>query len=331
MIYMSFFIGLILICKGGDWFVDAASKLSETLGIPKYVIGATIVSFATTMPEIIVSVAAALDGHSAMAIGNAVGSVSANTGIILALSLFFLPVAIKREEYLFKNSLYIGTLLLLLISFKDRIFDRADCLLLLLAGILFLVENVKNAVCKKEDTILHKKIQAGKSGEKKVKNKRSKWKEKQRSIWETFFWFCIGAVCIVAGSELLVHSACKIAEILHISEAIISVTIVAMGTSLPELVTTVTAILKKESSLSVGNIIGANMIDSAFILPICTLLSGEKLPVSLQMAQIDMPLCILISVLALLPMLIRQKIKRRDGILVFSIYAGYLLYICWAI
>lgn len=340
MIYMSFFIGLILICKGGDWFVDAASKLSEILGIPKYVIGATIVSFATTMPEIIVSVAAALDGHSAMAIGNAVGSVSANTGIILALSLFFLPVTIKREEYLFKNSLYIGTLLLLLISFKDRIFDRADCLLLLLAGILFLVENVKNAVCKKEvsnskrkkeDTILHKKIQAGKNGEKKVKNKRSKWKEKQSSIWETFFWFCIGAVCIVAGSELLVHSACKMAEILHISEAIISVTIVAMGTSLPELVTTVTAILKKESSLSVGNIIGANMIDSAFILPICTLLSGEKLPVSLQMAQIDMPLCILISVLALLPMLIRQKIKRRDGILVFSIYAGYLLYICWAI
>ena len=331
MIYMSFFIGLILICKGGDWFVDAASKLSEILGIPKYVIGATIVSFATTMPEIIVSVAAALDGHSAMAIGNAVGSVSANTGIILALSLFFLPVAIKREEYLFKNSLYIGTLLLLLISFKDRIFDRADCLLLLLAGILFLVENVKNAVCKKEVLILHKKIQAGKNGEKKVKNKRSKWKEKQSSIWETFFWFCIGAVCIVAGSELLVHSACKIAEILHISEDIISVTIVAMGTSLPELVTTVTAILKKESSLSVGNIIGANMIDSAFILPICTLLSGEKLPVSLQMAQIDMPLCILISVLALLPMLIRQKIKRRDGILVFSIYAGYLLYICWAI
>ena len=83
MIYMSFFIGLILICKGGDWFVDAASKISETLGIPKYVVGATIVSFATTMPEIIVSAAAALKGHSAMAIGNAVGSVSANTGTVL--------------------------------------------------------------------------------------------------------------------------------------------------------------------------------------------------------------------------------------------------------
>lgn len=338
MIYMSFFVGLILICKGGDWFVAAASKLSEILGIPKYVIGATIVSIATTMPEIIVSVAAALDGHSTMAIGNAVGSVSANTGIILALSLFFLPVAIKREEYFFKNSLYLGTLLLLLISFKDRVFDKADCLLLLLAGILFLVENVKNAVGekeaslskrKKEDKILHKKIEVRKSGEKQIKNKRSKGKE--CGIWKTFFWFCIGAICIVAGSELLVHSACKIAEMLHISEDVISVTIVAMGTSLPELVTTITAILKKESSLSVGNIVGANMIDSAFILPICTLLSGEKLPVSAQMAQIDMPLCIIISVLALFPMLIRQKIKRRDGILVFAVYAGYLFYVCQGI
>ena len=110
MIYMSFFIGLILICKGGDWFVDAASKISETLGIPKYVVGATIVSFATTMPEIIVSAAAALKGHSAMAIGNAVGSVSANTGIILAISLFFLPAAIKRQDYIIKTILYIGTL-----------------------------------------------------------------------------------------------------------------------------------------------------------------------------------------------------------------------------
>ena len=193
----------------------------------------------------------------------------------------------------------------------------------------------KNFPTVKEDVILHKKIQAGKNGEKKVKNKRSKWKEKQSSIWETFFWFCIGAVCIVAGSELLVHSACKIAEILHISEDIISVTIVAMGTSLPELLTSIVAARKNEVDMALGNvigyIIGANMIDSAFILPICTLLSGEKLPVSLQMAQIDMPLCILISVLALLPMLIRQKIKRRDGILVFSIYVGYLLYICWAI
>lgn len=311
MIYMSFFIGLLLICKGGDWFVDAASGLSEALGIPKSVTGATIVSFATTMPEIIVSVAAALKGHSVMAIGNAVGSVSANTGIILAISLFFLPVAIRREEYFLKVILYLGTLILLWISFKDAVFDKADCLLLLLAGILFLIENVKNAVSKKNKL----------PGEAQYK------KKKEIILWKTVIWFCIGAVAIVAGSELLVQSACEIAEKLHISENIISVTIVAMGTSLPEFVTTITAIIKKESSLSVGNIVGANMIDSAFILPICTLLSGEKLPVSTQMARIDMPVCILVSILALLPMLIRKEIKRTDGIIALSIYAGYLLYI----
>lgn len=316
MIYMSFFIGLLLICKGGDWFVEAAARLSEVLGIPKSVTGATIVSFATTMPEIIVSVTAALRGHSVMAIGNAIGSVSANTGIILAISLFFLPVAIKREEYFLKVTLYLGTLLLLWISFRDEIFDKTDCLLLLIAGILFLSENVKNA------------LQSARLQEKnKTQYNLNHKKKKEISIWKILIWFCIGAVCIVAGSELLVQSACEIAERCHISEDIISVTIVAMGTSLPEFVTTVSAIIKKESSLSVGNIVGANMIDSAFILPICTLLSGEKLPVSIQMARIDMPVCILISVLALVPMLIRKEIKRRDGVIIFSIYAGYLLYI----
>ena len=320
MIYMSFFLGLILICKGGDWFIDAASKISEMLGIPKYVVGATIVSFATTMPEIIVSVASALKGHSIMAIGNAVGSVSANTGIILAISLFFLPVAIKREEYFLKTILYIGTVLLLFISFQDRIFDRSDCLLLLLAGILFLVMNVKNAVNKKT-----KENGIRQSDRAKLQKRR---KEQKESLWKVLIWFCIGAVAIVAGSELLVQSACEIAEKLHISEDIISVTIVAMGTSLPEFVTTVTAIIKKESSLSVGNIVGANMIDSAFILPVCTLIGGKSLPVSSQMAVIDMPVCMLLSVVALLPMLVRKKIKRTDGIVTFLIYSGYLFYIC---
>ena len=108
--------------------------------------GATIVSFATTMPEIIVSAAAALKGHSAMAIGNAVGSVSANTGIILAISLFFLPAAIKRQDYIIKTILYIGTLVLLLISFKDRVFDWSDCILLLLAGIF--KEKIRKTIVK---------------------------------------------------------------------------------------------------------------------------------------------------------------------------------------
>lgn len=250
-----------------------------------------------------------------MAIGNAVGSVSANTGIILAISLFFLPAAIKRQDYIIKTILYIGTLVLLLISFKDRVFDWSDCILLLLAGILFLIMNIKNAFQERNRGFQRK-------------NQKNDSKIQNKECWKMFVWFFIGAVAIVAGSEILVKSACEIAEKLHISEEIISVTIVAMGTSLPEFVTTVTAIIKKESSLSVGNIVGANMIDSAFILPVCTLLGGKSLPVSTQMALIDMPVCILVSVVALFPMLYRNKIARIDGVFTLLIYSSYLIYIC---
>ena len=300
MIYMSFFVGLLLICRGGDWFVDAASFIARAFGIPKYIIGATIVSFATTMPEILVSVAAALKGSSVMAMGNAVGSVSANTGIILGVSLFCLPAVIQRKEYLTKNILYIGCLILLFIAFRDRIF-------LLLGGVLFLIMNVKNAMTgrlEKEAVPVDKK-------------------ELRRRI----FFFFFGAACVVTGSELLIDSACVLARQFHISEEIISVTILAMGTSLPEFVTTITAIVKKESSLSVGNIVGANVIDTAFILPICTLITGESLSVAPQMAQIDMPVCILLSVIALTPMMVRGRIRRIDGAAVFVIYLIYFFII----
>ena len=304
---MSFFVGLLLICRGGDWFVDAASFIARAFGIPKYIIGATIVSFATTMPEILVSVAAALKGSSVMAMGNAVGSVSANTGIILGVSLFCLPAVIQRKEYLTKNILYIGCLILLFIAFRDRIFDAGDSVFLLLGGVLFLIMNVKNAMTgrlEKEAVPVDKK-------------------ELRRRI----FFFFFGAACVVTGSELLIDSACVLARQFHISEEIISVTILAMGTSLPEFVTTITAIVKKESSLSVGNIVGANVIDTAFILPICTLITGESLSVAPQMAQIDMPVCILLSVIALTPMMVRGRIRRIDGAAVFVIYLIYFFII----
>lgn len=307
MIYVSFFIGLLFICKGGDWFVDAATYIARAFGIPNYIIGATIVSFATTMPEMIVSVAAALQGSSVMAIGNAVGSVSANTGIILGISLVCLPAVIRREEYLIKNLLYIGCLFLLLISFHDDVFGPADSILLLMGGCLFLIMNVKNAVQTFRGT--------------------SQTKMDKKKLSKNMILFVLGAAAIVAGSQLLIQSACDIAKQLQVPEDIISVTILAMGTSLPEFVTTITAIIKKESSLSVGNIVGANVIDTAFILPVCTLITGERLPVGAQMKYIDLPICLILATVALIPMLFRQRIKRQDGITVMLIYLGYFVYI----
>lgn len=307
MLYMSFLIGLLFICKGGDWFVDASTYIARAFGIPKYIIGATIVSFATTMPEMIVSVAAALKGSSVMAIGNAVGSVSANTGIILGISLICLPAAIRREEYLMKNLLYLGCLVMLLISFQDNIFSPSDSILLILSGILFLSMNVKNAV--------------------KTRKEKEQKRIVKKELTKNLIYFVLGAAAIVAGSHFLIQSACEIAKQLHISEDIISVTILAMGTSLPEFVTTITAIIKKESALSVGNIVGANVIDTAFILPVCTLITGEHLSVGTQMKLIDLPICLILSAIALLPMLFRQKIRRQDGIIVLLIYIGYFVYI----
>ena len=305
MLYMSFLIGLLFICKGGDWFVDASTYIARAFGIPKYIIVATIVSFATTMPEMIVSVAAALKGSSVMAIGNAVGSVSANTGIILGISLICLPAAIRREEYLMKNLLYLGCLVMLLISFQDNIFSPSDSILLILSGILFLSMNVKNAV--------------------KTRKEKEQKRIVKKELTKNLIYFVLGAAAIVAGSHLLIQSACEIAKQLHISEDIISVTILAMGTSLPEFVTTITAIIKKESALSVGNIVGANVIDTAFILPVCTLITGEHLSVGTQMKLIDLPICLILSAIALLPMLFRQKIGRQDGIIVLLIYIAYFV------
>ena len=305
MLYMSFLIGLLFICKGGDWFVDASTYIARAFGIPKYIIGATIVSFATTMPEMIVSVAAALKGSSVMAIGNAVGSVSANTGIILGISLICLPAAIRREEYLMKNLLYLGCLIMLLISFQDNIFSPSDSILLILSCILFLSMNVKNAV--------------------KTRKEKEQKRIVKKELTKNLIYFVLGAAAIVAGSHLLIQSACEIAKQLHISEDIISVTILAMGTSLPEFVTTITAIIKKESALSVGNIVGANVIDTAFILPVCTLITGEHLSVGTQMKLIDLPICLILSAIALLPMLFRQKIGRQDGIIVLLIYIAYFV------
>ena len=307
MVYVSLLFSLLMICKGGDWFVDAAAGIAEAFGIPKYVIGATIVSFATTMPEMIVSVAAALQGQPVMAIGNAVGSVSANTGLILGISLVCIPAAVKRKEYLTKTVLYLGSLLLLFISFLDGKFTTSDSVLLLLAGILFLIINAHSAV---------------KSGNITGQEYRGK-----RELAKKGGFFLLGAASIVVGSQLLIDSSCEIARIFGIPENVISVTIVAMGTSLPEFITTITAIIKKESALSVGNIVGANMIDTAFILPVCTLLKREALPVSAVMQRIDMPVCVVLGAAALLPMLFREKIRRADGIVVIGIYLLYFFYI----
>ena len=298
-----FICGLILIIKGGDFFVDAAVWMAEVSGIPHFVIGATVVSLATTLPELIVSCLGASRGSNAIAIGNAVGSVAANTGLIMAISIICIPAAVKRSQYAAKSLLLLSAAVILYISSLGDSFSLIGSIVLL---VIFAVS-------------VYESIKSGKTES--VQNEKRKFEKKEIPL--NIVKFIIGAAGIVIGADFLVDSATEIAAASGVSEAVISATIVAVGTSLPELVTTISAVIKKQSSLSVGNIIGANLIDLAIILPICSLVSGEGLTACPQNLFLDIPVCIGLLMTAVIPMLLRGKFTRAQGILLIALYIAY--------
>ncbi len=300
-----FAVGLVLVIKGGDWFVDSASWFAEATGIPKFVIGATIVSFATTLPELLVSVRAAANGSAQLAIGNAIGSVTANTTLIMGVSLVAMAGVVNRKSFSLKGGLFlasIGGLTLLSIGMSLPVWSA---FILWAICIVFMVSNVlegKKEAAPAASASFNKKAVPGK-----------------------VLWFLIGTASIVFGAEFLVSSGKTIASGIGISETIIGFTVIALGTSLPELVTTLTAIRKKESSLSVGNIIGANIIDTTLILPLCSVIGGEALPVAKVNLIFDFPICIAAAAVAVVPTMICGKFKKWQGYALLSIYAIYML------
>ncbi|MBR3866100.1 MAG: calcium/sodium antiporter [Clostridia bacterium] len=302
--FIFFAVGLVLIIKGGDYFVDAASWFAEVSGIPKFIVGATVVSIATTLPELLVSLIAAIGGKVDMAVGNAVGSVTVNTGLILAISLFFTVTAAKRSDYLIKALLLIAAATILLVSGQGGSFAVWGSAVLIVIFGLFVWENVSSA----------------------MKNRVDEEKEKptKKLVIINIIKFVFGTAGIVFGSDLLVDSSSEIALHFGISEALISATIVAIGTSLPELVTTVTSVVKKQTNLGLGNILGANIIDLTLIMPLCSLVSGKALPLSTQALSLDLPFCLLTIVVAIVPLLIRQKTGKIQGLVTAGVYATYI-------
>ena len=300
-----FVIGLVLIVKGGDLFVDAASWIAEVSGIPKFIVGATIVSLATTLPEMIVSVMAAVEGKVDMAVGNAVGSVTANTALIFAIAVLFMTVELTRRQYMTKSVILIASSAVVLLASLTGQFQFWGTIVLFLLFFAFIFENVKQAKLEMHDA--------------------EKPEFSGKELTKNLVMFVLGAAGIVVGSRLLVDSGSAIAAYLGVPESIIAVTLVAVGTSLPELVTTITSIIKKQSSLSAGNIIGANIIDLCLILPLCDLVSAEKLPISHQSIVLDMPVCLLVVVTCVLPMLLRQKSSKVQGAVLLVLYIGYLI------
>ena len=307
VIVLLFLLGLVLIIKGGDFFVDAASWIAEASGVPKFLIGATIVSLGTTMPELLVSLMAAAEGSIGIAVGNAVGSVTANIGLIMGISVVCIAAAANRREQGFNFVMMVAAIALLLIFSLDASLSLPESVIILALFVAYMVHSVLSA----------RRAMKADSGEEKAPKDR-------RTVVTNILKFIAGVAGIVIGARLMVKYGSALARLFGVPESIIGATLVAVGTSLPELVTTITAIVKKQASLSIGNIVGANIIDLTLILPLCSVISGKALPILRQNIVLDMPVCLGLCLLATVPPLISQRFHKWQGVAMLVCYAGYM-------
>ncbi|MCB9799187.1 MAG: calcium/sodium antiporter [Candidatus Omnitrophica bacterium] len=299
-------IGLVLVIKGGDIFVDASVHIAEILRIPRVIIGGTLVALATTGPELVVSSMASLAGDSGIAIGNAVGSVIAN--IALGIGCIACMTTISTESRVFKSrAFYMGLLavLVVVVSFNLVLSSTMGCVLLIL-GVAYLISNMFFG--KKEVVAAEQEIAC----------------EAHPSLAQALLLFIVGAVLVVGGSRLLVDSGSAVARGLGIPSVIIGLTVIAVGTSLPELVTAVTAARKKIPDLSIGNIIGANILNLSIITGTAALIH----PLSItRFTQVYSFPWLLIFIFAFSAMVLRPRIHidRKQGIVLLVLYAIYVV------
>lgn len=299
-----FTIGLYLTMRGGDGFVDAAAQLAEESGAPRFVVGATLMSVCTTLPELMVSVLAAIRGASALAVGNAVGSAACNTGLILGMSALLAPAAFRMREARSKGGLMIAAAILLGCFLEDGIMQPGEALGLLAVLFAFLAVNLQSAAGEAAGTA---PVQRGKG---------------RAALWIHFF---LGGMAVVLGARLMVDHGVILARMLGIPESIIGLTLVALGTSLPELMTALAAIRRREGALSVGNIVGANLLDLTLVLPACTAAGGGILPVEPEVFLRDLPFTVVLMGIAMLPPMFSGRMRRAQGVLLLGVYGWYLL------
>ena len=315
LMYFLFIVGLVLIIKGGDLFVDAAAWIAEVSGIPHFIVGATIVGFATSLPEIIVSVIGAAQRTPEgidIATGNAIGSVTANTGLILGVSLLFLPMVIKLKDYLPKIGILLAAIAAVWVFGMSGYITVVASIVLVLMFAFFIFENVRSA---------KKSISAEPAAAVDAREGVTK-----AVVIKKIAMFVFGCAGIVIGSDLLVDNGTLIAESLHVPTRIISISAVAIGTSLPELVTTISAIAKKQASLSVGNILGSNIIDITFIFPPCFLAYGGNLPIFHATVWVDLPVLFGLTLISFVPTMFTKRFSRWQGALLLAAYIGYMVF-----
>lgn len=312
-----FLVGFVLLIKGGDWFVDGAVGLAHRFHLSELLIGATIVSIGTTLPEVMVSSQAALIGNSGISYGNAIGSVICNTSLIAALTVAIRPTDVNRRSLRLPVAAFFAAALLYAgIAYTVGRFERWHGLLLLSLFVVYLVLTVSQMKKHPEDAEPEEDGDA----------------LKERTLWQELGMLVVGAAAIAVGANLLVDNGTKIAAALGVPDSVIGLTMVALGTSLPELVTAITALVKKRSALSLGNIIGANLFNIVLVSGMAISLSPFAIPSEKTLAGmnasllVDLPVMFAVMALLCLPTLRKGKLRRWQGIALLAIYAAFTVF-----
>lgn len=312
-----FALGFLVIIRGSDLFLDSAVWMAKAAGVSQVIIGATIVSVCTTLPELIASLTAALKGSGDMALGNAVGSVICNTGLILGATLLCVTVRILREVFLVKGVFMVGALLatffLLAGGASGTAFTlgRSAGAVLLVLLVIYMVVNYYESIHGGALPVDADAVPAEPA------IRRREWRKH-------LLTFCVGALAVALGAFLLIEFGQRLARNLGVGEAIISLVFVALGTSLPELFTAISAVRKGAQDISIGNVFGANVLNLAMVVGA----SATVQPLTVRdplLVYFDIPMALGLCACALGAGLLRGRVGRRTGLLLLGVYGAYLL------
>ena len=299
-----FIVGLLCLIKGGDWFVDGATGIARRFKVPELLIGATVVSIGTTLPEVMVSTTSAMTGHGEIAYGNAIGSVICNAALIAAITIAVRPGKVDPKSlrvpvlfFFVAAALYAG------VAYTTGYFSRPIGIVLLAMFVAYMVCNVlamKNAPAPEDD---------------------EDEPEKEMSFAKEVGLLILGAALIAVGANLLVDNGTLIAQALGVPESVIALTFVALGTSLPELVTAITSLAKGHGSLSLGNVIGANVFNLVLVSGMSITVSPFSIPQNSTIMGInsslvmDLPVMFAVMLLLTVPALLKGRLSRWQGVL----------------
>ena len=305
-----FIVGLLFLVKGGDWFVDGASALARRFHLPELLIGATVVSIGTTLPEVMVSTMSALSGHGEIAYGNAIGSVICNAALIAAITIAVRPGKVDPKTLKMPVMFFFAAAAIYCVAaYGFGKFTRPMGFIMLAMFVAYMAANIhqmKNAPAEEHEE-----------------------EEETMPLPRMLLLLVLGAVLIAMGANLLVDNGTLIAQALGVPESVIALTFVALGTSLPELVTAITSLIKGHSDLSLGNVVGANVFNLVLVSGVSVALAPFTVPQSATIfgmnssLVLEIPVMIAVMVLLTAPALVKGKLSRVQGVALLVIYAVF--------